>query len=100
MESNNLLIEKNYRGELLVNLLAVKKLVSYALRDIANRFFIDEIKCRLFEDNFLLHIFISGRVIGKENLTVLTQEINEVVINEINYALKLKPKNISITFHH
>ncbi|AGM24995.1 hypothetical protein [Spiroplasma chrysopicola] len=100
MESNNLLIEKNYRGELLVSLLAVKKLVSYALRDIANRFFIDEIKSCLFDDNFLLHIFISGRVISEENLTALTQEINEVVINEINYALKLKPKNISITFHH
>ena len=100
MDNNTLLlIDKSYRGNLNVSLLVIRKIVSYALRDMTEQFFGDQIKCRIYEDNFL-HIFVSGKVLQAENLPVLAQELYDAIKKELDYTLKIKPKNININFHH
>lgn len=96
---NELIIDNNHHGTIIVSLLTIKKIILYAIRDIIHQYFVDKIEYRMM-DNFLLHIYISGKVITKKDLNNLTAEINEAIIKKLSYSLQIKPKNISITFHH
>ncbi|WP_425378097.1 MMB_0454 family protein [Spiroplasma endosymbiont of Polydrusus pterygomalis] len=96
---NELTVDNNHRGTIVVSLLTVKKIILYAIHDMTHQYFVDKVECLMF-DNSLLHIYISGKVIKKENLNDLTAEINEAIMKELSYSLQIKPKNISITYHH
>ncbi|ALA97719.1 hypothetical protein SKUN_00829 [Spiroplasma kunkelii CR2-3x] len=96
---NELTIENNHRGTIVVSLLTIKKIILYAIRDMTHQYFADKVEC-LMIDNSLLYIYISGKVMAKENLNDLTVEINEAIMKELSYSLQIKPKNISITYHN
>ncbi|WP_338992814.1 MMB_0454 family protein [Spiroplasma endosymbiont of Seladonia tumulorum] len=96
---NELTFENNHRGTIVVSLLTIKKIILYAIRDMTHQYFADKVECRMI-DNSLLHIYISGKVMVKENLNDLTVEINEAIMKELSYSVQIKPKNISIAFHH
>lgn len=96
---NKLTIENNHRGTIVVSLLTIKKIILYAIRGMTHQYFADKVECRMI-DNSLLQIYISGKVMAKENLNDLTVEINEAIMKELSYSLQIKPKNISIAYHH
>ncbi|MFJ1522249.1 MMB_0454 family protein [Spiroplasma sp. ald] len=96
---NELTIENNHRGTIVVSLLTIKKIILYAIRGMTHQYFADKVECRMI-DNSLLQIYISGKVMAKENLNDLTVEINEAIMKELSYSLQIKPKNISIAYHH
>ncbi|WP_338965963.1 MULTISPECIES: MMB_0454 family protein [unclassified Spiroplasma] len=94
-----LTIDSNHRGSIIVSLLTIKKIILYSIRDITHQYFIDKIECRMI-DNSILHIYISGKILREEELTELTEEINEAITKELSYPLQIKLKNISIAYRH
>lgn len=96
---NELTIDSNYRGSIVVSLLTIKKIILYAIRNITHQYFVDKVECRMI-DNSILHIYISGKILQEEGLNELTEEINEAIMKELSYSLQIKPKNISIAYRH
>ncbi|WP_425380600.1 MMB_0454 family protein [Spiroplasma endosymbiont of Stenodema calcarata] len=94
---NKLTIDSNYRGSIAVSLLTIKKIILYSIRDITHKYFVDKVECQLI-DNYILHVYISGKILEEQELNQLNEEINEAIMKELNYSLQIKPKNISIAY--